>query len=152
MISNHYEVFALTADLISSITSLWCHHPGSMVVWGDQSSQVTGIIDRYTNKDLYLIIGNDNDMFIRNLAWGMFLKFLLLEFLFLRFNQITIFAYVTMYVNLSLTYRGRDKMDAISQTTLANAFLWMRMLEFWLKFHRSLFLRVQLTIFQHWFR
>ena len=31
-------------------------------------------------------------------------------------------------------------------------FSWMRMLEFCLKFHGSLFLRVQLTISQHWFR
>ena len=51
-----------------------------------------------------------------------------------------------------LTHWGLDKMDAISQTTLSNAFLWMKMFEFWLKFHLSLFLRVQLTIFQHWFR
>ena len=46
----------------------------------------------------------------------------------------------------------RDKMATISQTTLSNAFSWMKMLEFQLKFHWSLFLRVQLTIFQHWFR
>ena len=51
-----------------------------------------------------------------------------------------------------LTHWGRDKMDAISQTTLSNAFLRMKMLEFWLKFHWSLFLRVQLTVFQHWLR
>ena len=50
------------------------------------------------------------------------------------------------------THRGRDKMDAIFQTILSNAFSWMNMLEFRLKFHWSLFLRVQLTIFQHWFR
>ena len=43
-------------------------------------------------------------------------------------------------------------MDAISQTTLSSAFSWMKMFEFRLKFHWSLFLRVQLTIFQHWFR
>ena len=49
-----------------------------------------------------------------------------------------------------LTHWGRDKMDAISQTTLS--FLWIQMLEFLLKFHWSLFLGVQLTIFQHWFR
>ena len=45
-----------------------------------------------------------------------------------------------------------NKMAAIQQTTLSNAFSWMKMLEFRLKFHWSLFLRVQLTIFQHWFR
>ena len=47
---------------------------------------------------------------------------------------------------------GRDKMDAISQTTFWSTFSWMKMFEFRWKFHWSLFLRVQLTIFQHWFR
>ena len=45
-----------------------------------------------------------------------------------------------------------SKMVIISQTTLANAFSWMKMLKFPLIFHWSLFLRVQLVIFQHWFR
>ena len=52
----------------------------------------------------------------------------------------------------SLTHWGRDKMDAVSQTTGSNAFSWMKMYWFWLKFHWTLFPRVQLTIFQHWFR
>ena len=43
-------------------------------------------------------------------------------------------------------------MAAISQTTYSSAFSWMKMFEFRLKFQWSLFLRVQLTIFQHWFR
>ena len=51
-----------------------------------------------------------------------------------------------------LTHWGRDKMDAISQTTLSNTFSWIKMFEFRLKFHWSLFPRVQLRIFQHWFR
>ena len=51
-----------------------------------------------------------------------------------------------------LTHWGRDKMDAISQTTFSSAFSWMKMFEFRLKFHWSLFLMVQLTIFHHWFR
>ena len=50
-----------------------------------------------------------------------------------------------------LTHLGRDKMAAVSQT-FSNAFSWMKMYEFRLKFHWSLFLRFQLTIFQHWFR
>ena len=41
-----------------------------------------------------------------------------------------------------LTHWGRDKMDAISQTTISNAFLWMKMLEFLSIFHWSLFLMV----------
>ena len=55
-------------------------------------------------------------------------------------------------VHLILTHWGRDKMDAISQTTFSITFSWMKMLEFRLNFHWSLFLRVQLTISQHWFR
>ena len=50
-----------------------------------------------------------------------------------------------------LTHWGRDKMAAIYQTTFTNAFPWMKMYEFRLKFHWSLFVRVQLTIYQHWF-
>ena len=50
-----------------------------------------------------------------------------------------------------LTHWGRDKMAIVSQT-LSNAFSWMKMLEFRLGFHWSLFLRFQLTIIQHWFR
>ena len=51
-----------------------------------------------------------------------------------------------------LTHCGRDKMDNISQTTFSNVFSSMKMFEFRLTFHWSLFLRVQLTTFQHWFR
>ena len=46
-----------------------------------------------------------------------------------------------------LTHWGRDKMAAIFQTTFSNAFSWMKMFEFRLRFHWSLFPRVQLTIF-----
>ena len=45
-----------------------------------------------------------------------------------------------------------DKMASISQTTLSIASYWMKIFEFRLKFHWSLFLRVQLTIRQHWLR
>ena len=54
--------------------------------------------------------------------------------------------------NRILTHWGRDKMAAVFQTTFSNAFSWMKMYEYWLKFHWSLFLRVQLTISHHWFR
>ena len=55
-------------------------------------------------------------------------------------------------VTHGVTHGGRDKIDAILQTTFSNAISWMKMFEFRLKFHWSLFLKVQLTIFQHWFR
>ena len=54
--------------------------------------------------------------------------------------------------DLPLTHWGQDKMDAILQMIFSSAFSWIKMFEFWLKFHWSLFLRVQLTLFQHWFR
>ena len=51
-----------------------------------------------------------------------------------------------------LTHWGRDKMATISQTTFSNAFSWMKLYEFRLRFHWSLFLRLQSKIFEHWFR
>ena len=57
-----------------------------------------------------------------------------------------------LWLRQFLNHWGRDKMATVSQTTLSNAFSWMKMLEFRLRFHWSLFLRVQLTIIQHWFR
>ena len=42
-------------------------------------------------------------------------------------------------------------MDSISQT-FSRAFSWMKKFEFQSKFHWSLYLRVQLTIFLRWFR
>ena len=50
-----------------------------------------------------------------------------------------------------ITLRPRQ-MDAISQTTFSNAFSWMKIFEYRLKFHWSLFIRVELTKSQHWFR
>ena len=43
-------------------------------------------------------------------------------------------------------------MAATSQTTFSNATSWMKMRVFRLRFHWSLFLRIQLTIFHHWLR
>ena len=50
----------------------------------------------------------------------------------------------------NLIHWGQDKMAAIFQT-FSNAFFWMKMYKFQLRFH-CLFPRVQLTIFQHWFK
>ena len=49
---------------------------------------------------------------------------------------------VTSYVSISVinTLRPRQ-LDAISQTTYSNAFSWMKMFEYRLKFHWRLFLR-----------
>ena len=50
-----------------------------------------------------------------------------------------------------ITHLSLDKMATISQTIFLDAFSWMKSFVFWSKFHRSLFLRVQFTITQHWF-
>ena len=59
---------------------------------------------------------------------------------------------IGLLMNVLLTYWGRDKMDTISQITFSNAFSWMKMFEYRLRLHWSLYLRVQLTISQHWSR
>ena len=51
-----------------------------------------------------------------------------------------------------ITHWGRNKMAAISKKTFSNQFYWIKMYEFFLKFHWNLFLSVRLTIFQHWFK
>ena len=53
---------------------------------------------------------------------------------------------------ITLTHLPLDKMAAISQMIFSDAFSWMKSFVFWLKFHRSVFLRVQLTLSQHWFK
>ena len=58
----------------------------------------------------------------------------------------------TITVYDPLTHWGRDNMAAIFRMSFWNGFSWMKIYEFRLKFHWSLFLGVQLTIFQHWFR
>ena len=50
------------------------------------------------------------------------------------------------------TLRPRQNDRHFAQTMFSNTFSWMKMYEFRLKFHWSLFLRFQLTICQHWFR
>ena len=66
--------------------------------------------------------------------------------------------YITIFLarydkpQVMLTHWGRDKKDTISLTTFSSSFSWMKIFEFRLKFHWSLFLTVPLTIFQHWFR
>ena len=52
----------------------------------------------------------------------------------------------------SLTHLPLEKMSASPQTIFSDSFLWMKSFLFWLKFHWSLFLSVQLTITQYWFR
>ena len=54
------------------------------------------------------------------------------------------------YIARMLTHLDGDKMAAISLPTLSNKISWMEMSEFRLKYHRSLFLSIQLIIYRHW--
>ena len=47
---------------------------------------------------------------------------------------------------------AETKWPSFFQTTFSNGFSWLKMYEFRLTFHWSLFPGVQLTIIQHWFR
>ena len=60
--------------------------------------------------------------------------------------------YTYVYTDMKLTHWGRVKIAAFSQTMHSNARSWREIYEFYLKFDWSLFLRIQLIIFQHWFR
>ena len=51
--------------------------------------------------------------------------------------------------DVGLSHLILEKMAAISQTIFLDVFSWMKSFVFWLKFPRSLFLRVQLAITQH---
>ena len=51
-----------------------------------------------------------------------------------------------------LVHLPLDKMAAISQTMFSDAFSWMKSFVFWLQFHWSLFLMVQMTTTQRWLR
>ena len=53
---------------------------------------------------------------------------------------------------LILTHLPLDKMAAISQMIFSYTFSWIKSSVFWKNFHWSLFIRVQLTITQPWFR
>ena len=51
---------------------------------------------------------------------------------------------------MHLTHWDRNKMVTILQTTFWNAFSWMQIGVFWLKYHWNFFPKAQLTIIQHW--
>ena len=72
--------------------------------------------------------------------------------MYIRQSDLKRMTYIMLvFKNKRLTHWGRDKMAAVSQTTLSNGFSWMKKLEFRLRFQWNFFLRIQLTIIQHWF-
>ena len=57
-------------------------------------------------------------------------------------------SFIILVLITELTHWGRDKTAASFKTTISNAFSWMNMYKFRLRFHWSLCPRVQLIIFQ----
>ena len=57
----------------------------------------------------------------------------------------------TLHQPLS-THWGKDKMALNLQRTFQNSFSWVKIIEFWFKFHCNHSKGVQLTIIRHWFR
>ena len=55
-------------------------------------------------------------------------------------------------ISFDSTHLPLDKMASIWQKIFSDAFSYMKTFAFWLQFHWSLFLRVQLRITQHWLR
>ena len=66
-------------------------------------------------------------------------------------HEIITWSIACIYI-YALTHLPLEKMAAISLRIFTYAFSWMKSYVSWLKFHRSLFLKVQLTINRHWFR
>ena len=59
---------------------------------------------------------------------------------------------ILLWIQYGINSSPLDKMGAISQMTFSNAFSWMKIYEYGLKCHWSLFPGGQLTIFQNCFR
>ena len=67
-------------------------------------------------------------------------------------STVAVYAITDYYLYQDLTHWGRDHIYAVLKTVFLNAYSWMKLYEFILRFHWSLFLKVQLTYFKHWFR
>ena len=76
---------------------------------------------------------------------------------FFRFVTLTLSSFdlgsnMTQWYGWSWGGGGYPQNASVLVVLVSNAFSWMEIYELGLKFHWSLFLRVQLTMFQHWFR
>ena len=107
----------------------------------ERSQTLTSAVSSH-HIDCYVLVFRENifQITMPSQCWEM--KDILHESLFSRINS----------TGQGLILLPVDKMAAISKTTVSDAFSWTKRFVFWLKFHRRLFLRVQVTITQHWFR
>ena len=124
--------------------------PCTNSMWGDESEAVAPIIWLFQIVDAQKEEVFFPDLLITVRSYVSFKEmwFQIVTIYFILCNAFS----GSFWKHVALTHWGRDKMAAISQTMFSNAFSWMKMHELWLRFHWGLFLRVQLTIFKHWFR
>ena len=115
----------------------------------NQTSTISSTIWRYGEHqphDLYIICKSYSMPNTMCAQFGLLCR----DFINLNWIHLT---HSAKYFGLSKTHLPLNKMAAISQMIFSCAFSWMESsLLWWKKTHWSLFLRVQLTITQHWFR
>ena len=144
------------------------HNSLTFLVTGTESMSTMGIAEHTGKSDNMDIPVSNWDKYLSRWNLGNSVLLLVIEMFLFRFRpnwgvytdrkvktvllMISLRRMILSQFCWTLTHWGRDKMAAVSQTTLSKAFSWMKMLEFGLRFHWSLFPRVKLTIFQHWFR
>ena len=73
-------------------------------------------------------------------------------YIYISWTMVTFSACDYVLQCISLTHWVRINIDVILQTTVSTACSWIKPYEFRLRFHWSLFLMIQSTIFQHWFK
>ena len=90
---------------------------------------------------------NQTNVSVLNIDWWFMIKLLRLWIDDFMGYRKRVWNYVLLSTHLPL-----DKMTAISQTISSDALFFMNNFVLWSKCQWRLFLRVQLTIIQHWFR
>ena len=98
-----------------------------------------------------VLICNTSSVLIQVMTWSHYLKLILTQFTdaWMCHQDRGSDTIGCLWSWSSLTHLPLDKIDAFPQTILLDAFSWMKSFVFWLKFHWSLFLNVQLTMTQH---
>ena len=142
----------LPVQLVMKISSKWQHFrfSGDAIRWHRSWSTLAQVPD--STKPLPEIMWTNPWMGLMAFTWCYFQS----KYTRYQNNKISLNIIFKLQLHLSganeLAHQGWDKIATIFPTTSSSAFSWMKVYEFWLKFHWSLLLTVQLTIFPHRFR
>ena len=123
------------------------------IIWTDAGMLLIGPLGKKFSESLIELYVFPFKKMHFKMSSGKWLPFCLgLNVLYIPLYHVNVIISPCPYPIHALTHWGRGKMAAIFQTTFSTSFSWLKMYEFWLRFHWKLFPRVQLTIFHHWFR